>query len=174
MMMECLIKGGMNAFWDNSQNIINTYCENKKYIPNPNGFYALNFNFFNSSSFIKDFDNKLIKCPYDLLLKLPDHKYKLIFMIRNPEEIRKSMRSVSPYHTWGRNETITWLYEKIFEALINNIQERKDIDILVINYLDIINNPKMEFEKIKNNGWNIDIKKSSSVVNKSLYRNKVR
>lgn len=172
MMMKCLIAGGMNAVWDNCQEDLNKTAHRKGYYPNPNGFFALEDYKYKTPFFIKEHDKKLIKCPYNRLLDLPKHSYKLIFMKRDPYEIRKSMAEFSPYCSWGTNEAITHFYDLIVGELTNKITSRGDIDMITINYKDVVNNPMLEFTRISQNGWNINPSLCVSMVDDTLYRNR--
>lgn len=173
MMMRCLIAGGMPAVYDNSQENMNVLYRRGEYLPNQNGFYALDYGEFARPDFVEEYDGKLVKCPYFYLLKLPKHRYKLVFMQRNPAEIRKSMAAFTPGESWGINETITYLYTPIFSELNRRLLARGDVDAIILQYEDVVKQPLVEFEKLVKAGWKFDVAKAAECVTEALYRSRL-
>lgn len=165
MLMRCLEAGGLTPVFNKQADSMNKSAP-LGYIPNPNGFYQ--FTNIISNRFIHLYENKLIKCPIRYLLKLPEGEYKLAFIKRNPKEIRASMKKWTPYQSWGKDEVLTYLYNEYVDEVLFQISKRKDIDITVLNYFDIVIDPVGELSKLS--FWNIDVNKAALVVDESLYR----
>jgi len=171
MMMRCLEAGGITCAYDTTQDVQNIVLGGSEYQPNPNGFYAYpDDSTFDWPTFHETFKGRAIKVPRMDLFILPQGKYKLIFMTRNPEEIRASMMKFSSNTSWGKPTVATYFYDTLKDGLMNYLVARTDFEILEINYRDVVTNPTQEFQKIKDFGFNIDIEKSVAMVDPTLYR----
>lgn len=173
MMMKALVAGGMPAVWDSEQESLNALWSRDGYQPNPGGFFALRDDAFSWPDFVIEFDGKLVKCPFGRLLGLPQHAYKLIFMLRTPAEIRASMATATPLTTWGRNEALTHLYSEVGGTLQTRLAQRGDMDILPVWYGDAVADPLATFEAIAAAGWPIDPALAMTVVDPAQYRERV-
>jgi len=169
MMMRCLSSAGLDGAYDEDFNIaLELSSNNPNYQPNPNGFYQLKNQ---PNEFTIDlYEGKVLKFPFRKLTKLPQGDYKICFIKRNPAEIEKSMQSFFPHKSWGRDSLVLEFYVQVTNAIINNLQQRSDVNLTVLNYADIVSNPTNEFTKLYNNGWPIDVSIASSLVDDSLYR----
>ena len=168
MLMRCLEAGGLNPVFDPLSDT--TLNLNKGYIPNPNGFYQ--FNGQVTTAFYDLYKGRLIKCPIDKMLKLPPGNYKVIITYRDPQEIRMSMAQWTPFQSWGEHEAITYLYDEFITTFISELEKRGDMDVTIINYNNILEDPKKEFDKLVAKNWPIDISKMIEKVDFNLYRNK--
>jgi hypothetical protein len=168
MLMRCLEAGGLSVSYDKESDTMNEYAPSD-YIPNPNGFYQFTNEI--TDQFVNLYDGKAIKCPIRDLLKLPKGEYKLVLLKRNPKEIRASMEKWTPYHSWGKDEVITYFYAEYFADLITQLTARGDMDITVLNYKNIVSDPVAEFTKISH--WGVDINSMAAKVDESLYRLKL-
>lgn len=166
MMMRCLIEGGLDGIYDT--NIDNTIFQDD-YHPNPNGFYQNTVD----EKDILEYENKLTKFPYRSLLLLPEANYKVLFIKRNPIEIYNSMISFTPFQSWGKDMVVLEFYEEIIGFILSELKKRSDIDLIVLNYSDIVKDPINSFKKLSDNGWPIDIYKCADLVDDSLYRLKL-
>jgi hypothetical protein len=165
MMMRCLEAAGLDVAYDKESDGLNVLHPDG-YIPNPHGFYQ--FTEPIGDDFYEKYNGKAIKCPIRGLTKLPSGEYKLIFIKRNPKEIRASMAKWTPFSSWGRDETLTYFYEEYVGALLSILQKRGDVSIITLNYADIISNPQKEFDKIGLNTISM-----SACVEPELYRLKL-
>lgn len=168
--MRCLEAGGLDAVYDKSQDSMN-YSAPADYIPNPNGFYQFNGDV--TSVFHLQYDGKLIKCPIRDVLKLPVDNYKVILLSRNPAEVRASMAKWIPFQSWGKAEVLTYFQDEYLTALKTKMLERGDMDIIEVQYRDIVNSPLDTFTLIQSNGWPIDPALCADKVDSGLYRNKL-
>lgn len=166
MMMRCLIAGGLVG-------VYNTDLDNQLfqdgYHPNPHGFYENPV----SDRDLLEYSNKVTKYPFRMLLDLPIGNYKIILLKRNPEEIFNSMLNFTPYTSWGRDMVVLEFYDEIFNHIIDVLNVREDVTLTVLNYIDIINNPLVEFNKLVDNGWPIDATAAALLVDDSLHRLKL-
>ncbi len=172
MMMRCFEAGGMDVASDNSQEELNHSFNTPDYIPNPNGFYALNED-FSRPDFAEVYAGKTLKFPFQLLEKLPVGDYKVLILRRNPEDIRASMSAFMPHTPWGRDALVLDLYEEVFGGLIKSLEARGDFSITVLEYADVVRDPTTAFEKLVAAGWPIDVEKAVSQVDETLHRFKL-
>lgn len=166
MMMRCLQAGGLEAVYDSFADAMNLAAP-EDYTPNPNGFFQYNREVL--PDFYESYNGKLVKLYFTELIKLPPGNYKVVFMLRDPVEIRASMERWTPYKSWGMQEAATYLYEEIRNA----ISTIPGVEVLFVNYVDVINNPHNEFLRIKEFGIPIQASLASQMVDPSLYRLKL-
>lgn len=169
MMMRCLDAGGMQIVYTRKQ--IN-YVAFHGYYPTPGGIFETGVSEFRRPDFIQRYDGKAAKATIYNLMDLPRHEYRLIFMLRNPESIRRSMLRYAPTAQFP-NEDLTWLYEKATDTILTALEKRGDYQVITTRYEDIINNPVIEFERIRSFGFPIDVDKATGIVDARLQRNKV-
>lgn len=174
MMMEALAAGGMDASWDSEQDALNALWGRDGYRPNPAGFFATRDDAFAWPDFVPEYDGKLVKCPFRRLLQLPQHDYRLIFMLRAPTEIRASMATATPLTSWSTNEALTYLYSEVGGALQAKLVQRGDMDMLPVWYGDAVKQPLATFEAIADAGWPIDPQAAMAVVDPAQHRERVQ
>lgn len=171
MMMRCLEGGGLPSVFDPFLDYRwGVTTGSSDYHPNPNGFYNRDDYDVDWPSFYTDYSGKSIKVPRLSLHLLPEGKYKLLFMVRNPVEILASMRAFSPFLSWGKMEMSVYLYETLKDATLQRIASRSDYEILEVEYASVVSNPVMEFQRIADFGFPIDVSKAALLVDESLYR----
>lgn len=161
----------MEGAYDEEVNIRLDLAALDNYSPNPNGFYQLNTP--PNEYTVSLYEGKVLKFPFRRLTKLPQGEYKICFLKRNPLEIEKSMQNFTPYRSWGRDSVLLEFYDQIIDTILDNLNQRTDINLTVLNYADIVANPTSEFTKLYDNGWPININTAASLVDDSLYRFKL-
>lgn len=166
MMMQILHKGGAPVVFDNSR---------KPDYHNPKGYYELEggkiINKLMDGSFpIKKYDGKFIKITAYGLQFLPKGDYAIIYMIRNIDEILDSMEKMSG--SIDRDEEKR-LFEKLNKFTIALMEKREDIRYIIVNYRDVIENPKREISRINEflNGM-LDVEEAIKAVDPNLWRNR--
>lgn len=167
-MMRCLEAGGLEAVYDHVRDELNVLYGKEGYLPNPNGFYEIGNEreFFGKSDFTQVHDGKLMKCSHSLLLNLPYHAYRIVFMLRNPAEIRTSMKRFS--HDWPCDEVASDIsYNNVISSLMAGLAARGDMDIVTLQYANVVSNPRQEFASLN---WPIDHEKAAAMVQPELYR----
>lgn len=170
MLMRCLEAGGLDPVYDKLSDAMN-HSAPSDYVPNPNGFYQ--FTGEVNEAFPILYNNKLVKFPIRYLNNLPDSEYKIIILKRDPEEIRMSMSKWTPYSAWGPQESATYLYDEIITGIKDRLSKLNNVSVIEVNYRDIVNNPLDTFNYIKESGWEINVEACVSMVDSSLYRNKL-
>ena len=167
MMMQCLVAGGLIAADDHLFDELNRIYGDEIYQPNPNGFFMLaEDGEFRRADFVEEYDGRLIKIQYESILSLPPHSYRMVFMLRNPQEIYKSMLRFMP-EGFGTQETATFFYDEVVGELLMRIAKRVDIDICTVYYHEVVRQPLKFFSGL---GWPIDVARSSACVDPALYR----
>lgn len=175
MMMRCFEAGGMDVAHDNSQEYLNTNFDTPGYIPNPNGFYALDEDFAKPGA-IDKYPGRTFKFPYEELENLPQadfKRYNLLFMKRDPREIRASQNAFIPDGFWGNHREHLDTYHETIDVLLERLQTRGDFNIVVLNFADVVKNPAVEFSKLVEAGWVFDIEKTVAMVDPALHRFKL-
>jgi hypothetical protein len=166
--MRCLNAGGMEIAYTIQQT---NYIALHGYEPTPGGIFETDVTEFRRSDFVQVYDGKVLKIPLYMLEYLPRHAYKLLFMLRDPEAIRRSMFKYAPTNLFPHEE-LTWMYSRVTDVLMDVIKKRGDIEVLKVQYEIIVDNPYREFEKIKTFGFPVDVGKAAEIVDARLQRNK--
>lgn len=167
MLMQILRAGDIPISYDESRPADDS---------NPKGYYELAggkiINRIMDGSFpLNDHKGKFIKVTSFGLKYLPKGKYKIIYSERNIEEILDSMEKMMGEKDISREDT------KMSFVRLNNMikeyaKERDDMDILFINYNNIISSPKENIIKILKFLTAPDdlLDKMMQVVDNKLYR----
>ena len=169
MMMDALSKGGLKPTYSNNRDKIRLERSDKHYDANKCGLYELDNKEYQKYNFPKDYEGMLIKCMWYHLPILSAGKYKIVFMKRNPEEIRQSFMAFFG----GSQRQLCDKYEERMQIAIDRLKMRGDVELTVFNYRDVVEDPEKHFNILKNSGWEIDVSKCASVVDKKLCRYKV-
>jgi hypothetical protein len=121
---------------------------------NPNGHWVADLNKK------RNVTNKLIKVPLHRGLFISKDS-NVIFMNRDMQKI-----ATSYYKYFG--EELTESFMTICKSAEKYI--RTVANVIDVNYEDVINDPRTEFERIQNAGWIFDIEKAIILVDKNLNR----
>ena len=144
------------------------------YHPNPNGFYEFTEKESHLPHFPRQFDGKLIKCLLQRAVAMSAGEYRVLVMLRDPEEIRQSLQAffgdkcklMPATHDFTHPE-----YHAFTEEAIGILNQRRDMNVTVLNYRDVIENPIDAFWKLKiRGGWQIDPHKCAATIDPSQYR----
>ena len=185
MMMKSLIAGGLKgAYRDRVSNMDpnnpddgpRPYPKTFEYEANPGGFYELGAGSGKFPEFPNKFIGKVIKVIYRGLPMLYPAKYKVVYMLRDPDEIALSMsrirdgkRPMRPRrHGWSRPAD----YFALMKHFILVATNRSDMEVLQVWYGDVLEDPVKAFERIKEFGIPIDPEKAAEIVTHDLYRNR--
>jgi predicted AlkP superfamily phosphohydrolase/phosphomutase/tetratricopeptide (TPR) repeat protein len=167
MMMQMLKAGGMDILTDNlRENDIN----------NPKGYleYEKVKGMANDVSWMHEAVGKTVKIISHQLKFLPaNYNYKIIFMQRDIVEVLKSQQKMlgkSP-DTFPTKLAETFQIQQV--RAISSILGEPNMELLTVNYSEIIANPEEECENINAFlGEDLDVQKMAGAIDKSLYRNK--
>lgn len=171
MMMKALSAGGLSPVFSHKRDEeMNKNYSIDNYVSNPEGFYELDKKEYLQVGFPRKYEGKLLKCLWNRVPRLVVGNYKIVFMLRDPEEIKQSSKRAFGVDVSSGLKN----YNEIMEDMINIIKNRKDSQIVALNYVDVINNPRKEFQKLKDGGWSICVDKCVSVITPGLYRNRIK
>lgn len=183
MMMRALMTGGLETAYTKGQ-----WKEQQKesrrrkqenpdwYDPNPNGYFELTNGVPRRPEFPRMFEGQLIKVLYRFLPALASGgKYKIVWMLRDPVEIKASFDRMN-----GNNGGIAirnpgWKTPEEYYNLKKNfmalVDQRPDMEFIQVWYNDVIADPKAVFERIAT-FLPIDPAKAAATVDPALYRNR--
>lgn len=143
---------------------------------NPRGYFELHggkiINHLMEGKFPFDkYKGKFVKITCYGLKFLPPGNYKIIYSERNIEEILDSMEKMANIKDQNREET-KHVFLKLNEMIKQIISKRDDIDVLFINYNQILKNPEENILKIHKFLKTPDelLDNMIKVVDKRLYR----
>lgn len=171
MMMQILDKGGLPILTDNKREADKS---------NPKGYYEFEpvKKLMVDKSWLPQAEGKVVKIIAQLLPFLPsNYDYKIIFMRRDMGEVLQSQQIMlgkekdvkSKAFPMGLNDA----FNKQLIRVENWIDSQPNVDILEINYSDVIANPEAEIDQILAFlGKDGNVSEMMKVVDKSLYRNR--
>ncbi|MFW6128720.1 MAG: sulfotransferase domain-containing protein [Candidatus Aminicenantaceae bacterium] len=167
MLMQILSNGGIPVSSDESR----PPDEN-----NPKGYYELEggkiINKLMEGSFPFDrYKGCFIKVTAYGIQYLPKGNYKIIYTERNIEEVLESMEKMADVTDDNREETKN-AFINLNTMIKSHINERDDLEVLYLNYNEILRNPAEEIKKIPAflNLQDIDFKAMVQTVDEKLYR----
>ena len=122
---------------------------------------------------ISKYKGNFIKITAYGLKYLPPGDYKVIYTVRNIEETLDSIGKMIKNNDFNRDETRDNIL-KLDKAIKNEINERNDINVLFVNYNEILENPKENIQKILNFlGLPEDnLKKMIDTIDLKIYHNR--
>ena len=169
MLMQILHSGNIPISFDKSR---------KPDINNPKGYFELEGGKIINKLIDKKFpfelyEGEFIKITAYGLKYLPLGNYKIIYSERNIDEILDSMEKMTGEKDKDRQKNkISFL--KLNKMIKQYIISRKDIEILFLNYNEIINKPKENIIKIINflKMDKLNLEKMINVIDPELYRNR--
>lgn len=169
MMMHALITGGLVGAYSSPRTPSSN--NDAAYAPNPNGFFELIENEQQEPGHPRRFAGKVFKSIYGMLTQLAPGNYKVVYMLRNPEEIRASNARMGRRNRAMRALTDEDYFEKM-SSYLSIADLRPDMAVLQVWYHDVLADPTAQFERIRDFGIPIDPEAAASVVNPKLYRNR--
>ncbi len=169
MMMKMLESGNMDLVRDNIR---------KADTDNPNGYYELEKvkELENDNSWLGCALGKAIKIVSPILQHLDNkHRYKIIFMVRNLDEILASQRKMANRLSIGEDKIQDNILKQKYTMHLEEIQkwdeQSENIDFLYVDHHVAINDPFTVVDSICNFlGHELNRKEMVSVVDNSLYR----
>ena len=164
MMMAALEAGGLEAVKDGSRDDFNKSHSDDNYKPNIDGLYELDLSKIIKPDFPRQYEGRLIKILSEQINGISPMQYKVVFMLRDPEEIRQSCEAA-----FNRRIDVTD-YQERMQALIRLLRNRKDMEVVVFQYRDVIENPRKYFDMLDFFGWPIDAEMAAAKIDPKLYR----
>jgi hypothetical protein len=143
---------------------------------NPRGYYELEggkiINRLMNNTFpLADYRGQFVKITAFGLKFLPPGHYRIIYTERNIEEVLDSMEKMARIQDKDREETKA-SFIKLNEMIKSLIADREDIDVLFVNYNQIVADPQGQIKKIVDFLGEKDIDQAAMVaaVDQKLYR----
>ena len=168
MMMQMLSVGGMTALSDDVR---------KEDEDNPKGYfeYEKTKALHKNNDWLAEAEEKSLKVVAQLLKYLPlNFRYKVIFMTRDLDEVLASQRVMLKNNNALPKEGVKKSFETELQKLDVWHKKEPGVEVLKVEYKDVIENPKEEAEKIQAFlGRELDIEKMVDQVEADLYRNRI-
>jgi hypothetical protein len=171
MMMQVLEAGGMEILTDKIR---------RSDEGNPKGYYELEAvkRLDKDQSCLDNAEGKTVKVISELLKYLPPKfRYRVIFVRRNMEEILASQKQMlirqgKPTDSVS-DEKLSRLFERHLERVLAWIEQQPNIDVLCVNYNEILKEPEKHLGNINEFLGNaLNMKRLASVVDRALYRHR--
>ncbi len=168
MMMQSLEAGGMEACYSQKRDQLRIAKADDDYVPNPVNLYELDATAYQDPAFPAQFEGKLIKAVQDIPLRMkPSESIRLVWMQRDPEEIRQSFMAFFGRAPWPNEERVTQQSER----LLSMIRNRRDTEVLVVNYETMLAKPVDMLSTVAQFfGVDLDVSKAAAVVDPNLRR----
>ena len=166
LVMQMLHAGGLPVAFDDSR----AADEN-----NPRGYYELEggkiINRLMDGTFdLQSYRGSIIKVTAYGLKFLPESQYKIIYMMRNMDEVLKSMQKMGADINEEKDRT---LFNKLNRASFELMRSRDDMEYIDVNYRDLIGDPRREMTGVgRFIGETFDVDTAVKAVEPGLYRNK--
>ncbi|NOZ70072.1 MAG: sulfotransferase [Deferribacteres bacterium] len=174
MMMKMLDCGGMPVLTDNLR---------KPDPDNPKGYYELERvkDLQRDNSWLQEARGKAVKIVSPILqhLKLDNTlKYKIIFMLRDIDEILASQRKMADRLVQGadsiKDHILKQNYTRHLEEIQTWLERKEDVDVMYVNYRDVLSDPLSTATDIcKFLDMNLNTRRMAYATDSSLYRQRV-
>jgi LPS sulfotransferase NodH len=168
MLMQILDAGGVTSDFDQDSRPPDD--------DNPRGYFELEGGkiinkLMNKEFSFEPYKGKFIKITAYGLKFLPKGDYKIIYSQRNIEEILDSMEKMAKIQDENREDTRI-AFTKLNDMIMSQIREREDIDVLFVNYNEVMADPAEHVRKIYDflGSAEFDLEKMIAAVDESLYR----
>lgn len=166
LMMQVLHRGGLPVAFDDSR------ADDEH---NPRGYYELEggkiINRLMDGTFdLQPWRGHIIKVTAYGLKFLPKRKYKILYMMRNVDEVLKSMQKMGADIDEVKDKM---LLSKMNSFSFKLMRSRDDMDYIRVNYSDLVYSPRKEIERVSRFfGETFDADAAMKAVEPSLHRNK--
>ena len=161
----------------------NGNIERNGYIPNPGPILEVGGS-YRKAEWLREnmVDDTVVKIFFDGLPNLPLGDYRVIFMVRDEWEINdscaktdKHLRSVNIPENPASGNTF-YVYRPYSQDDIDHVlgicEARSDIQLIKVNYSDLIKHPTHELATLKLLGVPLNVRRAASVIDPSYYRSK--
>ena len=173
MMMRMLEAGGLPPLTDNLRTAD---------LDNPQGYYEferVKQLDRGDTAWLATAQNRTVKVISALLQHLPaTYEYKVIFIERHMNEILASQRKMLAHRQEDSEDLtdaeMTALFEKHLREIHQWLAQQPNFHVLYIHYSDLISEPAAQSAQVNQFlGGGLDVNKMASVIDPSLYRNRV-
>lgn len=170
MMMAALTAGGIEPVYSATRDAaLETQTADDLYSINP-CVYEPSQEQVTEVGFPRMHDGKCLKMLWGGLGKLAPADYRVVFMWRDPEEIRQSYEGA-----FVRASSPPWLIDGGYEARMNialdHLRNRRDVHTVTeLRYREVLADPIVAFGALKADGWPLDVSASAAVVDPGMCR----
>ncbi|GAB6097502.1 hypothetical protein JCM14469_37560 [Desulfatiferula olefinivorans] len=170
MMMKALSQSGMTVRYNpDKDRILTDKYQRPDYHPNPDGFYELGPREFEAPDFPAVYRGQVIKALHWRLPLLPPFDYRVVFMLRHPEEIEvsylKMFRRRPPF--------VLKTYDAFIEKTFARLEARGDMTVTPVWHHAMIEDPLAVLERLKDEGFPLnDPRAGARAVKPLLYRSR--
>lgn len=175
MMMRCLQAGGLEAVGAHDPCGYNERYGRGDYLPNPCGFFMYQGDAADPA-LPQLLDGKLVKLPYQQMRRTAPGEYRVVFMLRDPAEIRASLERFFAADLAEVTDSPEWQdllrYKEAMKEAADALKARPGVEVHLLDYADVIRKPLKEFTGLATLGWPIDIVACAQAVDWSLYRSR--
>ena len=151
------------------------------YIPTPGKLWEVGRGFYKNAAVLRGIpDDSLIKILFDGLPSLPKGEWIVIFMLRDEIEIRASYaRSDTHVRAAGIPENPQTQHtfdvyrpfkQEDIDHVLGIMEARQDVQLIRLNYRDVIEDPELWFHMLNTNGLDLDVEKAAAEVKPEYYR----
>lgn len=163
MMMRALEAGGIACAYSPARDrSMHTLGLIPNYDPNPHGFYELDD--LNLVADWSGFRGRAVKVVRDNLDLLPaSESYRVVYMRRDPAEIRRSFRGVISHETPG-----SFAFLDTYERDVTS-DCRRFGDCTLLDYASVIADPVAAFAALN---WQLDVEAAAATIDSALYRHR--
>ncbi len=169
MMMQMLEAGGIPALKDDIR---------EADTDNPKGYYEFERvkQIAQDQAWLPEAKGKVVKMVSALLTQLPnDHRYKIVFMQRQMEEILASQKVMLNRRNQPTDKVSDEQMGTLFRSHLKQIQKwvesQPNVEVLYVNYNEMVAEPRPQVERIAQFlGSGLDRDKMVAVIDRTLYR----
>lgn len=167
MMMRALMAGGMEGVYSTKRDELATSHADADYQPNPdNELFELESWQYRVAGFPAGYEGKLIKVVmHSRNMDVMPGGVKVVFMRRDPEEIRQSYMA---FFRERRTPTVAEIEYEVGLSL-RQMRDRRSFDVVELGYRDVVADPGHWLRKLD---WPFDLAKAASEVRPELLRYK--
>ena len=168
MMMQILYYGGMDVAFDKKR---------PPDVHNPKGYFELEggkvINRLMDGTFpMKEYDEKVIKVTAYGLKFLPPGRYRIIYMMRDIDEIMDSMEKMAGKVDRDVEKPV---FDRLNRHALKIMEKREDVEHITVGYADVLEDPAREIERVNAFlGGRLDVSEAVKAVDSNLYRNRKR
>lgn len=165
LLMQALQAGGLPVATDGKR---------KPDEDNPKGYVEIESvidKLRDNPEFVFNFEDQVVKVIAYGLQYLPHRNYKVVYVERNIEEVLDSMEKMMGAKDEERESTKE-AFIKLDEKTKVSISNREDMDVLFVNYNEILSNPEEQMRKVHGffKDKDLDLEKMVESVDSALYR----
>jgi len=167
-MMNALVEGGIAPIWDRAREKKMQLTNTQDYTVNKDGFWEVGDNQYMRYGFTSELPNDcVVKIQAKgLPILAPSKGYKIIYIRRDPDAIKRSYLKAFGENSFNRLYGDNWpnYYWSLLDGVRGIMQQRRDVELLEIQFDDLIDNPEGIFTRIKAMGVDIDINKAAATI----------